>query len=58
MSENLLLKECLDAFLKNLEDDATYPKDLTGVLKELRSNGKLTKGEHLKFAIATYVPKK
>jgi hypothetical protein len=58
VSENLLLKDCLDAFLKNLEEDATYPKELTDALKELRATGKLTKGEHLKFAIANFVPKK
>ena len=58
MSENLLLKECLDAFLKNLEEDTTYPKELADALGELRTNGKLTKGEHLKLVIATYVLKK
>ena len=58
MSENLLLKECLDTFLKNLKEDAAYPKELTDALKELRTTGKLTKGEHLKLASANFVPKK
>ena len=58
MSENLLLKDCLDAFLKNLEDDESFPKDLTAQLKDLRKNGKLTKGDHMKLAIANYVPPK
>jgi hypothetical protein len=58
VSENLLLKECLDAFLKNLEADTTFPQDLTDKLKELRQHNKLTKGDHLKSAVAAYIPKK
>jgi hypothetical protein len=56
MSENILLKECLDAFFKNLEDDASFPKDALESLKALRASNKLTKGEHLRDLLLRYNP--
>ena len=56
MSENVLLKECLDAFFKTLEEDPTFPRGLLATLKDLRASNKLTKGEHLKDALFAYKP--
>jgi hypothetical protein len=56
MSENLLLKECLDTFFRNLAEDTSFPKDLLATLKALRASSKLTKGDNLKDVLTAYKP--